>query len=207
MSYQRKDALYQRAKREGYRSRAAYKLQELQRRARVIRRGDAVVDLGAWPGGWLQVAAEIVGPAGRVLGVDVAEIEPLPAVQVSLLRADVTDPTLPREALALLGRRADAVLADLAPKLTGVAPRDEARAAELADAAVRFAIAVLRPGGTMVLKTFGGAGAEMTRTALQGMFGTVRMLALGATRRGSSELYLVATEFRGGGGAEALPGH
>jgi len=197
MTYKRKDTLYQRAKREGYRSRAAYKLLELQRRTRLLRRGDAVVDLGAWPGGWLQVAAEIVGPTGRVLGIDLAEIEALSASQVSTLRADVTDAALPAQALSLLGREADAVLVDLAPKLTGVAPRDEARAAELADAAVRFAGAVLRTGGTVVLKTFGGAGAEAIRSTLQRGFAKVRMLALEATRRESSERYLVGTGFGG----------
>ena len=94
--YDRKDALHQRAKREGYRSRAAYKLLELQRRARMLRRGDAVVDLGAWPGGWLQVAAELVGPSGRVVGVDVVAIEPFADPRVLVLQADVTDPGCPR---------------------------------------------------------------------------------------------------------------
>src|SRR5882672_5264576 len=90
--YDRKDALHQRAKREGYRSRAAYKLLELQKRARMLRRGQAVVDLGAWPGGWLQVAAELVGPSGRGVGVDVATIAPLPQPHVVIVQGDVTDP-------------------------------------------------------------------------------------------------------------------
>ncbi len=195
--YERKDARYRQAKREGYRSRAAYKLLELERRARLFRRGHAVIDLGAWPGGWLQVAAELVGPTGRVLGVDVAPIDPLPPAQISVLRADVADPDLPARAFSLLERPADVVLSDLAPKLTGIAPRDEARAAELAGHASRIAAATLRPGGTFVLKTFGGADAEEARKTLVPAYAEVRRIGLAATRKGSSELYLVATGFRG----------
>lgn len=196
--YERKDARYRQAKREGYRSRAAYKLLEIERRARLIRRGDVVIDLGAWPGGWLQVAAELVGPQGRVLGVDVAPIDPLPLPQVLVLHADVADADLPARALALLERPADLVLSDLAPKLTGIAPRDQARAAELAAHACRLAAATLRPGGALVLKTFGGAEAEETRAALAAAYMNVRRIGLAATRKGSSELYLAATGYRGG---------
>jgi len=195
--YDRKDALHQRAKREGYRSRAAYKLLELQRRVRVLRPGFAVVDLGAWPGGWLQVAAEVVGARGRVVGVDVAPIDPLPAPQVVTLRADVADAGLPAELRAALGRPADVVLCDLAAKLSGVAPRDAARAAELGGRALAIAAAVLRPGGSLVLKTFGGTEGEELRTALRAAYASVRMLALGATRKGSAERYLVAVGFHG----------
>src|SRR5262245_21603313 len=132
--YERKDALYQRAKREGYRSRAAYKLLELQKRARLLRRGQAVVDLGAWPGGWLQVAAELVGPTGKVVGIDLAAIDALPSPQVTVVQCDVTAPECIAQVQVALGRSADVVLSDLAPKLTGIAPRDAARSAELADA-------------------------------------------------------------------------
>jgi len=194
--YERKDALYRRAKSEGYRSRAAYKLLELQRRARLLRRGDAVIDLGAWPGGWLQVAAEIVGPSGRVLGIDVVAIDPLPSVQILLLRADVVEEELPARALGLLGRPADVILSDLAPKLTGIAPRDAARAAELAEHALRFAARTLRPGGALVMKTFGGAESEAVRAALRATCARVRLVGLEATRKGSSELYMVATGYR-----------
>jgi 23S rRNA (uridine2552-2'-O)-methyltransferase len=195
--YERKDALYRRAKRAGYRSRAAYKLLELQRRTRLIRPGDAVIDLGAWPGGWLQVATELAGVRGRVVGIDVTPIEPLASPAVVLLHADVADPDLPERALAALGRRADVVLADLAPKLTGVAPRDAVRAGELAEHALRLAAATLRPGGALVLKTFGGAGATEARAALGKAYASVRLIGLSATRKGSSELYVVATGYRG----------
>lgn len=195
--YERKDALYRRAKEEGYRSRAAYKLAELQRRARLIRKSDAVIDLGAWPGGWLQVAADLVGPHGRVLGIDVVALDPLPDERVLLLQGDAADPALPGRALSLLGRRADVVLSDMAPKLTGIAPRDAARGAEILDAARAFATATLRPGGTFVAKTFGGHEGETARAALRTTFGRVRFVGLETTRKGSSELYLIATDYRG----------
>jgi 23S rRNA (uridine2552-2'-O)-methyltransferase len=191
--YERKDPLYQRAKREGYRSRAAYKLLELQKRARVLRRGQTVVDLGAWPGGWLQVAAELVGPSGRVVGIDRASIDPLPYAHVITLTGDVTDPDCVERLRTALGRPADVVLSDLAPKLTGVAPRDEAACAALAAATRDVAVALLARGGTLVTKTLGGREGEEARAALRPRFTSVRQLGLDATRKGSSELYLLAT--------------
>ncbi len=195
--YDRKDALHQRAKREGYRSRAAYKLLELQKRTRILKRGHAVVDLGAWPGGWLQVAADIVGPSGLVVGVDLAPIEPLPLPQVTVLRDDVADPGCIARVTEALGRKADVLLSDLAPKLTGIGPRDAAQSELLAEATRSFARHVLRPGGTLVTKTLGGREGEGARAALRELFGTVRQLGLEATRKRSSELYLFAADFRG----------
>jgi len=197
MAYERKDAFYKRAKREGYRSRAAFKLAEIQRRTRVLARGQRVLDLGAWPGGWLQVAAEHVGRQGRVVGVDLAAIDALAEPHVEVLRADVAADDLPARARALLGGPADVVLSDLAPKLTGIAPRDDAAAAELAEHTLRIADAVLAPGGALVAKTFGGADGEAVRRALAERFRSVRLIRLEATRKGSSELYLVATGRRG----------
>ncbi len=195
--YDRKDALHQRAKREGYRSRAAYKLLELQRRARILRRGNVVVDLGAWPGGWLQVAAELVGPRGRVVGVDMAVIDPLPNANVIVLRDDVTDGACAERLATAAAGQVDVLLSDLAPKLTGIGPRDAARSEELADATRAIATRILRKGGTMVTKTLGGPAGEAARAALKPLFADVRQVGLQATRKGSSELYLVATGFRG----------
>jgi len=194
--YERKDALHQRAKREGYRSRAAYKLLELQRRTHILRRGNAVVDLGAWPGGWLQVASELVGAKGKVVGVDLASIDPLPLANVTVLREDVGDPAARVRVRDALGRPADVVLSDLAPKLTGIAPRDAAQAAALAEAALGFAEAVLAGGGSMVMKTFGGSEGAAALTAFRERFQRVRQLGLDATRKGSSELYLLGTGYR-----------
>jgi 23S rRNA (uridine2552-2'-O)-methyltransferase len=195
--YERKDALHQRAKREGYRSRAAYKLLELQKRTRLLRRGQCVVDLGAWPGGWLQVAAEIVGESGRIVGVDLATIEPLTAMQVTIVHGDVTDPECIALVVETLGRKADVVLSDLAPKLTGIGPRDAAQSERLAEATRAFAAATLRTGGVLVMKHLGGREGEQARAELKPRFESVRQLGLDATRKGSSELYVVATGFRG----------
>src|SRR5690606_21359424 len=120
--------LYHRAKREGLRSRAAYKLEELQRAHRVLRAGQRVVDLGAWPGGWMQVAAGLVGPGGRVVGIDVAEIAPFPELANAIaIQGDLTQPGVASRLLDALGRPADVVLSDAAPKLTGVRATDRAR--------------------------------------------------------------------------------
>src|SRR6476661_5692114 len=131
MTYRRKDAYYHRARSAGYRARSAYKLAELDARFKLLRPGDVVLDLGAWPGGWLQVALERVGPEGRIVGVDVVPVDPLPAPNVRLVTVDVREPGARAAILAELDRPADVVLSDLAPKLTGVRDTDDARATEL----------------------------------------------------------------------------
>src|SRR5262245_30510780 len=156
MPYRRKDTYYRRARAAGYRARSAYKLAELDARFRILRPGDVVIDLGAWPGGWLQVAAERVGARGQVLGVDVADIKPLPNANVRTLTGDVRAPGTIAALAAILGRRADVVLSDLAPKLTGVRATDEARAAELVDAVGGALPVLLRPGGSLLVKLFMG---------------------------------------------------
>lgn len=196
MTYQRKDAHYRRARAEGYRARSVYKLAELDRRYRILRRGDAVVDLGAWPGGWLQLAVERVGPEGRVVGVDLAAIEKLPAPNVELVRADVCDPGTVDVILECLGRRADVVLSDLAPKLTGIRATDEARSEELNETTLAVLPRLLAPAGRLVMKTFMSAGFEATLRATRALFAEVKTTRPDATRRGSSELYVVGLGFR-----------
>jgi 23S rRNA (uridine2552-2'-O)-methyltransferase len=203
--YRRKDAYYTRAKAEGYRSRAAYKLLGLQRRYHLLRPGDAVVDLGAWPGAWLQVAQSIVGPRGRVAGIDLVAIDPLRGTNVTTFVADVRDPAARERAVAWLGRPPSLVLADLAPKLTGVRARDEAQAADLARAALDFALAVLAPGGRFVCKLFTGAEATQITGIARARFETVKLTRPEATRKGSAEIYLLAVGFRGGPGPCGQP--
>jgi cell division protein FtsJ len=134
--YERKDRLHQRAKDEGLRSRAAYKLEELQKEWKLLRSGQRVFDLGCWPGGWLEVAAKLVGPSGRVVGVDLAAVEPpIPAAQVVSLVGDLEDPATAERLREALGtERADVVLSDAAPKLTGVRERDRANEERLLEA-------------------------------------------------------------------------
>lgn len=196
MGYRRRDAVYLRAKAAGYRARSAYKLAELDRRFRLLRPGDAVVDLGAWPGGWLQVALERVGPTGRVIGVDLTPIERLPAANVDLVTGDVRDPAVITEVRRRLGAAADVVLCDLAPKLTGVRATDEARAEELALAALAALPVLLVPGGHFLMKLFMGPSHRSTVERLRGLFEDVRTTRSQATRPGSAETYVAGLRFR-----------
>jgi 23S rRNA (uridine2552-2'-O)-methyltransferase len=198
MTYRRKDAHYRRARAAGYRARSAYKLAELDDRFRVLRTGDVVVDLGAWPGAWLQVSRERVGTSGAVLGVDIVPIEPFDAPNVQLIAGDVRDPATAGAIVARLGRPADVVLSDLAPKLSGIRDTDDARSAELVAAAVAILPTVLRSGGTFLTKLFMGPVYEAAIARLRALFGEVRTTRPEATRRGSAELYVVASDFRHG---------
>lgn len=195
--YDRKDALYHRAKREGLRSRAAYKLEELQRAHRVLRAGQRVVDLGAWPGGWMQVAAGLVGPGGRVVGIDVAEIAPFRELANAIaIQGDLTQPGVASRLLDALGRPADVVLSDAAPKLTGVRATDRAREEALLEAIEALVPALLRPGGSLVLKLLEGPEAQQVADRLGRRFAARKATRLRATRQGSSEKYLIARDFR-----------
>jgi len=194
--YQRKDPFYVRAKIAGYRSRAAFKLIELVQRHKLLHRGDRVVELGAWPGGWLQVAAENVGPSGRVVGVDTTHIEPLPGGIVVTVVGDILEPATRERVTAACGGPADVVLSDLAPKLSGIRARDQARAAELIQCALVYANEVLRPGGTLVVKLFTSDAAADYVRGLRDGFAQVRTTRPDATRKGSAEMYALATGFR-----------
>ena len=196
MAYQRKDAFYARAKAEGYRSRAAYKLLELARRYQLLKRGDHVVDLGAWPGGWLQVAADLVGPRGIVVGIDLVAVEPLPQAWVSTVVGDAGDPAVLEQLRERCRGRVDVVLSDMAPKLSGVRDRDAARAAELAEAAVAIADQLVAPGGRLVMKVFSGAESEALALARR-VFTTAKLTKPESSRKESAEMYLIATGRRG----------
>ncbi len=199
MAYNRKDAVYRRAKQEGYRSRAAYKLIELDRRFRLFRRGGRVVDLGCWPGAWLQYAAEKTGPSGRVIGVDLAESEPIGGKNVRILVGDVADPTIIQQVSTELAGPADLVLSDLAPKLTGVKPADAVRHADLVRLAIERARDWLHPDGTLVVKLFMDAEYQGLISELRSVFKAVRSVKPDSTRQGSSELYTCARGLRSDG--------
>ena len=200
MAYRPQDGFFRKAKREGYRSRAAYKLLEMNRRLRLIRAGSAVVDLGAAPGGWLQVASELAGPRGRVVGFDLKPIDPLPGGNVTAFELDVLAEDAAERIGALLGGAADCVLSDMAPRLSGVRDADEGRALELARKAREVARAVLKPRGAFLFKTFTGAGLPALLEELSSDFSMVRRVRSTATRKGSSEIYVAAQGFRRGGG-------
>ena len=195
MSYKPHDSYYQRAKQEGYRSRAAYKLLELQQRYRLLRPGDAVVDLGAAPGGWLQVAANIVGQNGRVIGVDLQNIQPFQQRHVTVIRGDVTTDEIQARIREFLGRPADCVISDMAPKLTGIRDADMARCLALNQIALKVAVQFLRPGGSLLIKSFISNELHQFTAEIQQHFSTVQRTKPDATRQGSSEFYFFAKGF------------
>lgn len=194
--YDRKDIHYRKAKKEGLRSRAGYKLEELHKRQKLFRPGMRVVDLGCWPGAWLQIASRLVGPSGRVVGVDLAESEALPGSNVEILQGDARDPTVRESLQSLLGGPADVLLSDMAPKLAGIKHADAARHAELVRAAIEMAPVVLRPEGSFAAKLFMDAEYEGLIQELRGTFLGVKTVKLDTTRQHSSELYVVAKKLR-----------
>ena len=195
MAYQPKDAFYRKANKEGYRSRAAYKLMELARRFRLIKAGDRVVDLGAAPGGWLQVAADLAGPKGKVVGIDLQSIAPVGA-NVVTMQGDATSAEWQTKIKEALGAPADAVLSDLAPHLSGIRDADIARSIDLARMAHRIAREILRPGGGFLVKTFVADELREYFDELKMDFQNVERSRPEATRKGSSEIYFVARGFK-----------
>jgi 23S rRNA (uridine2552-2'-O)-methyltransferase len=187
------DPFVAQAKAEGYRSRAAYKFAEIDDRFGLIKPGARIVDLGCAPGGWIQVA--LARKAGVVVGVDLLPVEPLPPA--SLIQMDFTDPECGPRLTALLGGSADLVLSDMAPNTTGHRQTDHLRIVGLIEAAADFAVEVLRPGGAFVAKAFQGGETAQILKALKAHFAEVRHVKPKASRAGSSEVYLVATGFRG----------
>jgi 23S rRNA (uridine2552-2'-O)-methyltransferase len=182
-----------RAKREGYRSRAAYKLIEIDDKHRLIKPGARVVDLGAAPGGWSQVAAKRVGE-GRVVAIDLLPMDAIAGVE--FLQLDFLDPSAPEKLKALLGGKADVVLSDMAANATGHRQTDHLRIMALAEAAADFAREVLAPGGAFLCKVLQG-GTEATLLAqLKRDFSIVKHVKPAASRADSAELYLLATGFR-----------
>ena len=195
--YKRKDAFYAKAKKEGYRSRAAYKLLEFGRMEKVVVPGDFVVDAGAAPGGWSQVLLRLVGKRGKVAAVDILPMDPIPGENFRFFHRDVTDGSLPAEIIAFLGRKADAIVSDAAPNTTGISFTDQARSANLVRAVLSLAKEALREGGTFLAKIYEGAEADDVVKELRGSFGEVRRIRPSATRKESFELYLLARNFRG----------
>ncbi len=192
MARKMKDHYFKLAKKEGYRSRASYKLKQINSRFRVIKKGDTVVDLGASPGGWSQVSMELSG--GRVIAVDITPMRPIEGVE--FFRGDITSATTIKE-LKESVKTADVVLCDAAPNLSGRWSYDHARSIELAESALRIARVILKPGGNFVVKVFQG---DMLRDYLNNVrksFGYVKLHSPKASRKESAEIYVIAKKYKG----------
>ncbi|MFH5799572.1 23S rRNA (uridine(2552)-2'-O)-methyltransferase [Haladaptatus sp. CMAA 1911] len=185
----RKDHYYNKSKQQGYRSRAAYKLKQLDESAHLLHEGETVVDLGAAPGGWLQVAAEEVGDDGTVIGVDLQRIKDIDGVET--IRGDMTEEDTQQEVIDVAGS-ADVVLSDMAPNMTGEYSLDHARSVYLARQAFETALELLDSGGDFVVKVFQGPDLNDLRDDMEPEFEYVRTMSPDASRDESSEVYLVA---------------
>ena len=189
------DPYVKRAREEGWRSRAAFKLEEIQRTDRLLRPGITVVDLGAAPGGWSQYAARLLAGKGRVVALDVLEMPALPGVE--FIQGDFTEPdVLERLEAALGGERVDLVMSDMAPNMMGISDVDHDRSMYLVDLAVEFASKTLRPGGDLLMKVFQGREFQPLLARLRKEFDTVKLRKPGASRARSSEVYVLARGYR-----------
>jgi 23S rRNA (uridine2552-2'-O)-methyltransferase len=189
------DPYVARAKREGYRSRAAFKLLEIDEKFKILKPGQKIVDLGAAPGGWSQIAAKVVGPKGRVVGIDLLPIDPMAGVE--FIQLDFLDESAPGRLIEMLGGPADVVMSDMAANTTGHKKTDHLRIIGLAEAAIYFAREILAPGGAFVAKVFQGGTENQLLADLKRDFAVVRHVKPGASRADSAELYVLATGFRG----------
>ncbi len=189
------DPYVARAKREGFRSRAAYKLAEIDNKYRLLKPGARVVDLGAAPGGWSEVAARRVGAGGRVIAIDILDMKPIAGVE--FVKLDFLDEAAPERLRALLGGKADLVLSDMAANATGHRQTDHLRIMALAEGAAHFARAVLAQGGGFLCKVLQGGTETALLSDLKRDFASVKHVKPPASRSDSAELYLLARDFRG----------
>ncbi|PWQ98516.1 23S rRNA (uridine(2552)-2'-O)-methyltransferase RlmE [Leucothrix arctica] len=182
------------SQKEGYRSRAIYKLKEVQEKDRIIKQGMTVVDLGAAPGGWCQYAVELVGKKGRVIGSDILPIDPIPFVE--FIQGDFTDERILEELLELIGKdKADIVISDMAPNLSGNDAIDQPTSIYLCELTLDMAQRILAPNGSMVVKLFQGAGSDEYLKEVKKSFRQVKIRKPKASRARSREVYVVAQQF------------
>jgi 23S rRNA (uridine2552-2'-O)-methyltransferase len=195
LSRQHQDPYVERAQREGWRSRAVFKLQQIQAKERILVPGRTCLDLGAAPGSWSQYAARVVGDAGLIVAVDVLQMDAVPGVR--FLCGDLAeDATRDAIRMVLGDRQTDLVMSDIAPNTTGNRAVDQARSMEISEQTLEFAVELLRPGGDFLVKLFQGAGFEEYVRAARSQFGQVRMLKPAASRAESREIYLLARKYR-----------
>jgi len=193
------DPYVQQAQKEGWRSRAAFKLKEIDEKDRLLKPGMTVVDLGATPGSWCQYAVRRIQPGGRLIALDLLDFEPLPGVE--FIQGDFREDTVLEKLKSALGsgrneRPVDLVLSDMAPNMTGIAATDSARVLYLAELTLDFARRHLKPGGDLLVKVFQGAGFMALREEMQAVFATLATRKPAASRDRSAELYLLARKKR-----------
>ncbi len=194
-TYEPHDKFFRKAREQGLPSRAAFKLAEILQRHRLVMRGARVLDLGCAPGGWLAILALAAGPEGKIVGIDLVRCKSAGRGVVTLV-GDIRDRAARDAAREALGGAADLVTSDMAPKLSGIKARDEARCAELLEAALDTASESLRPGGAMVAKVFMSGEFHQTLARFEQRFARVETVRTKASRPGSAELYLVARGFK-----------
>ena len=186
-----KDPYVRRARQEGWRSRAVFKLEQIQRAERFIRPGMLIIDLGAAPGGWSQFAARMLAGRGEVFALDILPMDAVPGV--TFVQGDFREQgALDQLRAALAGRKADLVMSDMAPNLSGIGAVDQPRAMHLAELALEFADEVLKPGGDLLLKLFQGSGFQELVREIRRRFATVKLRKPAASRARSAEVYLLA---------------
>lgn len=190
----RRDQYRRLAKDQGYRARSAYKLLQINRSYNILKKGDKVVDLGCAPGGWLQVAVKEVRPSGKVIGIDLKPVTPV--VDAIILQGSIEDPNMLSKIEEILGSKADVVLSDLAPNVSGVWDIDHARQISLSTIALQFTQRLLRIGGSSVFKVFEGDMLKEFRSELDRNFGKVFLSKPSASRQESSELYIICLNFK-----------
>jgi 23S rRNA (uridine2552-2'-O)-methyltransferase len=188
----KREYYYKKAKAENYRSRATYKLVQANEKYQFIKRNDTVVDLGAAPGGWIQAARKMTGKHGFVLGVDFKPIEPFTQEYIRTIIADMTDPDIVEQILSFLPQKADVLISDAAPNITGVWEVDHARQIDLATKALGIAQCVLKPSGNLFVKVFQGGLLDDFIQAVKASFDTVKIVKPEASRAKSSEMYILA---------------
>jgi len=193
----KRDYYYRKAKKEDFRSRASFKLLEAVEKFDLIKPGDVVVDLGAAPGGWLQVARKIVGDSGFVLGVDINEIKPVGFTNVLTIVGDIREPETIRRIKAILPRPADVVLSDVSPNVSGIWELDHARQIELAEISLNIARSTLRIGGNFFVKIFQGSLQAEFLNSVRELFRIVRIVKPKASRKESAEVYVLGMEYKG----------
>ena len=191
--YNRKDHLYQKAKDEGYRSRAAYKLIEIQDAYKIIKNGDRVLDVGAWPGGWTQVALQFVGGSGNVTAIDLQPLDPIDDSRCSLIAGDARDLD---DILGLKEPSFDVVISDMSAKLTGIKEADQAAAVGCAELALYVAHQMLKNGGNFAVKVFKGGDVEGFVKSTRPMFNKLVRSELKSSRNTSNEFYIIGLGFK-----------